>query len=417
MALLFVTGVVNYLDRANLSIVAPALPSEYKFDTIQMGWLFSAFGWAYAAMQLPAGWLADRVRPATLYSVSIFLWSLSTFYLGFASSLMMLVILRMAIGVFESPSYLINNRIVVTWFPENERALTVAIYTSAQFVTLAFLAPVLGWISTSFGWSVVFLFSGFVGGVLSLAWLAYREPHRFKGLNQTELRLIVDGGGIPDIDQRATASRASGESERELVALWIVLGRRKLWGLYIGQYALGTVQSFFFTWFPTYLVQFRQIDFLRAGIFTAIPFTAGFCGVLLSGFLSDLAVRRGVPLSSARKAPVILGLSLSMTIFAVSHVESEWLVVALFSVVFFSNGLASITWSLVASIAPERLIGLTGSMFNVSGWLAGITTPIVVGYLAQHDFNLALSFVGVVTLCGVMSYVFLVGKVERIVGS
>lgn len=71
---------------------------------------------------------------------------------------------------------------------------------------------------------------------------------------------------------------------------------------------------------------------------------------------------------------------------------------------------------LVASIAPERLIGLTGSVFNVSGWLAGISTPIIVGYLAQHGFNLALSFVGVVTLCGVLSYVFLVGKVERIVG-
>lgn len=66
-ALLFITGVINYLDRTNLSITAPSLSAELKIDPVTMGWLFSAFGWTYTAMQIPGGWLADRVHPRIVY--------------------------------------------------------------------------------------------------------------------------------------------------------------------------------------------------------------------------------------------------------------------------------------------------------------------------------------------------------------
>ena len=82
---------------------------------------------------------------------------------------------------------------------------------------------------------------------------------------------------------------------------------------------------------------------------------------------------------------------------------------------FFGNGFASITWVFVSTLAPINLIGLTGGVFNFIGGLASIIIPIVIGFLAQGgNFEPALLFIGMLGLLGALSYIFLVGKVERI---
>jgi MFS transporter, ACS family, D-galactonate transporter len=91
------------------------------------------------------------------------------------------------------------------------------------------------------------------------------------------------------------------------------------------------------------------------------------------------------------------------------------LIIAFLTIAFFGNGLASITWSLVSTIAPERLLGLTGGVFNFVGNLSGITVPIIIGYLARdYGFSAGLTYVAVLALLGALSYVFVVGKVERL---
>ena len=104
MVLLFITVVINYLDRSNLSIAAPALTSELGIDPVQVGLIFSAFGWTYAAMQIPGGWLVDRVPPRILYTAALLLWSIATVMLGFAASFIALFVLRMAVGALEAPA-------------------------------------------------------------------------------------------------------------------------------------------------------------------------------------------------------------------------------------------------------------------------------------------------------------------------
>ncbi|MBV8455482.1 MAG: MFS transporter, partial [Acetobacteraceae bacterium] len=129
MALLFVTVVITYLDRSNLSIAAPGIAREFALSPVQMGVVFSAFGWSYTPLQIPGGWLVDRVRPQVLYAAAILLWSFTTLRVGVAAGFTTLIVLRMAIGVFEVPSFLINNRIATTWFGEGERATCIAVYT------------------------------------------------------------------------------------------------------------------------------------------------------------------------------------------------------------------------------------------------------------------------------------------------
>ncbi|KPW21931.1 Major facilitator superfamily transporter phthalate permease [Pseudomonas cannabina pv. alisalensis] len=412
MVLLFITVVINYLDRSNLSIAAPALTAELGLDTVHVGLIFSAFGWTYAAMQLPGGWLVDRVPPRILYTAALLLWSLATIMLGFAASFIALFVLRMAVGALEAPAYPINSRVVTTWFPERERATAIGVYTSGQFVGLAFLTPVLAWLQAHYGWHMVFVATGGVGVLWALIWyMVYREPRDFKGVNQQEIDLIKEGGGLVDIQTDAEKQK-QGFSWLDL---GIVLSKRKLWGIYLGQFCLNSTLWFFLTWFPTYLVKYRGMDFIKSGLLASLPFLAAFVGVLCSGFFSDWLIRRGHSVGFARKLPIIAGLLISTSIIGANFVDSTPLVITFLALAFFGNGLASITWSLVSTLAPARLLGLTGGTFNFIGNLAAIATPIVIGFLATGDsFAPAITYISALALLGALSYILLVGKVERI---
>ena len=185
--------------------------------------------------------------------------------------------------------------------------------------------------------------------------------------------------------------------------------------MYFGQFALTSTLWFFLTWFPTYLVQARGMDFVKAGFLASLPFLAAFVGVLSPGLLSDFMVRRGASLGLARKVPIVAGLLLSISIIGANFVDEPALIIAFLTLAFFGNGLASITWSLVSAIAPERLLGLTGGVFNFVGNLSGITVPIVIGYLARdYGFSAGLTYIAVLALLGALSYVFVVGTVERL---
>ncbi|MBM2770448.1 MFS transporter [Burkholderia anthina] len=414
LILLFVTVVINYLDRSNLSIAAPALFKELNIDPVRAGLVFSAFGWTYALMQIPGGWLVDKVSPRVLYAGALALWSAATLLLGFAGSFVGLIVLRLAVGALEAPAYPINNRVVTTWFPTRERASAIGGYTSGQFVGLAFLTPVLAWLQVHLGWHMVFVATGIVGIAWAAIWYAvYREPRAFPGVNAAEIALIRDGGGLVDLEDRIAArSERTPSTWRDL---GVVLGRRKLWGIYLGQFALNSTLWFFLTWFPTYLVKYRGMDFIKSGFLASLPFLAAFVGVLCSGLLSDWLMRRGASQGFARKLPIISGLLISTCIIGANYVSSTGWVIAFMTIAFFGNGFASITWSLVSGLAPARLLGLTGGMFNLIGNLSAIATPIVIGLLVDGaDFSRAITYIAAMALAGSLSYGLLVGKVERI---
>jgi len=415
VALLFVTGVINYLDRTNLSLTATSISNELAIDPVTMGWIFSAFGWTCTLLQIPGGWLADRIHPRLLYPLAIGIWSFATLTLGFVGGVASLVVLRLLVGAFESPAYIMNNRIVTTWFPERERASTIGIYTSAQYVGLGFLTPVLIWVDTSYGWRSVFYLTGILGIVLTLVWIfVYRDPKQFRGTNAAEIDLIQQGGGIPDLSERIEREQKT-RSTFSWADMKIVLSRRKLWGLYIGQFCYLASANFFLTWFPTYLVKYRKLDFLSVGFYAAVPFLAGFAGVLFSGFVSDALLRRGASLETSRKVPVLTGIFLSMLIVGAQLVDAPGAIITFLAIAFFGTGMASITWSYVSAIAPERLIGLTGGVFNFFGGASSVVIPIAIGYLVQGgSFTPALGLCAGLAAIAALSYIFLVGSMERV---
>lgn len=413
LGLIFVCVVINYMDRTNISVAATAITGDLKLTSVQLGILFSAFGWTYAALQIPGGILVDRFSARVLYSFCLISWSLMTLFQGVVKGFAGLFGLRLAIGVFEAPSYPINNRVVTSWFPDNERATAIAVYTCGQFLGLALITPVLVVIQNYLGWRGLFIVTGVIGILWGLVWYRfYRYPTEHTKANEAELDYIEKGGGIINTQSQ----KAKQKSQKfEWQNLKKVFSYRKLWGIYIGQFAVNSTLWFFLTWFPTYLVKYRGLNFLKSGFLASAPFLAAFAGLLTSGFLSDYLLKRGVSANVARKAPVIFGLLLSASIVGANYVDSTAWIVFFMALAFFGNGFATITWVFVSTLAPKNLIGLTGGVFNFIGNLASVVIPIVIGYLARNgNFEPALFFIGGVTIIGACSYIFVVGKVERI---
>ena len=190
---------------------------------------------------------------------------------------------------------------------------------------------------------------------------------------------------------------------------------RKLWGVYIGQFAVTSCQWFFLTWFPKYLVDFRHLSILKSGIYVSLPFIAAFVGTQLAGFASDRILRSGRSLEMARKLPIILGLLLSSSIVGANFVDRPEYVIGFMCLAFFGNGMASIGWSLISHVAPRRLIGLTGGAFNFISNLSGISTPLIIGYIAKNgNFAPGLTYIAVVAVIGALAYILMIGRLERV---
>lgn len=412
LLMIFITVVICYVDRANLAVASAHIQEEFGITKAEMGYVFSAFAWLYTLCQIPGGWFLDRVGSRLTYFIAILGWSVATLFQGFATGLLSLISLRAVTGVFEAPAFPTNNRLVTSWFPEQERASAVGFYTSGQFVGLAFLTPLLIWIQELLSWHWVFIITGGIGIVWSLVWIkVYRAPRHSKGINQAELDYIREGGAMVDGD----APSEKKARTRLTAADWKLVFHRKLCGVYLGQFAVTSTLWFFLTWFPNYLTQEKHIAALTAGFMTTVPFLAAFFGVILSGIVADRLVRSGRSIGFARKTPIICGLLISTCIMGANYTNDPVWIMVLMALAFFGNGFASITWSLVSSLALVRLIGLTGGMFNFIGGLGGITVPLVVGYLAQdYGFAPALVYISAVALVGALSYILLVGDVKRV---
>ncbi|WGS52565.1 MFS transporter [Paraburkholderia sp. D15] len=428
LGLLAVGTMINYLDRTVLGIAAPQLTKELGINAALMGLLFSVFSWSYVASQIPGGLFLDRFGSKLTYFLSMTFWSLFTLAQGLVHGIGALFVFRLGLGVSEAPCFPTNSRVVATWFPQNERAMATGTYTVGEYIGLAFFSPFLFMLMGAFGWRSLFFVVGGVGLVFGLIWWTfYREPRDHPSANQAELDYIEAGGGLTHRKKDAgaanaanaanTATKAGSKSGFEWRTIGRLLKHRQLTGICLGQFAGNSTLVFFLTWFPTYLATERHMAWLKIGFFAIMPFIAASIGVMFGGIFSDWLLRRGKSPNVARKLPIIAGLLLASTIVLANYVDSNVVVIAILSVAFFAQGMAALGWTLVSDIAPEGLLGVTGGIFNFAANLAGIVTPLVVGFIVAvtGSFVGALVFIGGIAMVGALSYIFVVGDIKRIV--
>lgn len=419
LLMLFVASTFSYGDRVVLSIAAVSLTHDLHLDPLRLGYLFSGFGWAYAAAQLPAGGLLDRFGSKSVYGLSIIAWSVCallaglTGYLPAVAAFYALFALRLLSGLAQSPVFPGNGRIVAAWFPTSERGTASAVFNSSQYFALVFFAPIMGWIVHVSSWKQCFWFAGAVGLLLSLVW--FRVVYGVKThprISQAEIDTIEQGGGLASLD---TTGRPRANTLTWSAVRWL-LGKRMLVGIYLGQYCITTLTWFFLTWFPVYLSRARHIPIVQVGLLAALPALCGSIGGILGGVLSDHLLRAGFSLTFARKAPIVAGMALAMTMVACNYVTTRTAVVALMSLAFFGKGFGALGWTVISDTSPRTLVGVSGGLFNLIGNLAGISTPIVIGYIVRRtgSFHLALVFVAATAMMAIIAYLPIVGEIRRL---
>jgi ACS family glucarate transporter-like MFS transporter len=345
----------------------------------------------------------------------VWLFSVATaFYVLFA--------LRFMVGFAEAPSFPANGRIVAAWFPANERGTASAIFNSAQYFATALFAPIMGYLTVTYGWPAVFYFMGGLGVLVSLVWLrTVYAPKEHPRLRPEELDYIARGGALVDMDQTAAQARStqagSDDAAPHLGYIKQLLESRMMLGIFLAQLCINAITYFFITWFPVYLVQQRGMSILNAGMVAAIPAICGFSGGVLGGVWSDFLLRRGWTLTGARKLPIVAGMLLSMSMILCNYVDAKWIVVAVMALSFFGKGIGALGWAVLADTAPREIAGLSGGLFNMFGNISSITTPIIIGFIIQStgSFDGALVFIGANAFVAILSYLVIVGEIRRFV--
>lgn len=421
VTMLFIASCFSYGDRVALSVAGTAMQKELALDPIKFGILLSGFSWAYVLGQLPSGGLLDRFGSRRVYGISIIAWTVCAFLIGFVGYLntawafTVVFLLRLLSGFAQSPVFPGNGRIVASWFPTTERGTASAVFNSSQYFALVVFAPLFGWLTDGFGWRWCFWFMGLFGLLLWITWskTVYNAPDHPR-ISRSELEFIEQGGALIHVDRGGSTTRSAAPLTWTAVSR--LLRQRMLVGIYVGQFCITTLTYFFVTWFPVYLVQARHMSILKGGFAVALPALCGSVGGVLGGLFSDALLRRGHSLTFARKVPIVAGMLLSVTMIVCNFTHLQSVVMFVMSLAFFGKGFGALGWTVIADASPKEYIGLNGGLFNLFGNAAGITTPIVIGYLVQKtgSFNDALIFVGATALMAIFSYLVIVGEIKRL---
>ncbi|HAV3554319.1 MFS transporter [Acinetobacter baumannii] len=422
LAMIFLVTSLNYGDRATLSMAAAPMSQELGLSSVTMGYIFSAFGWAYVIGQIPGGWLLDKFGARRVYFWSIMLWSFFTILLGFVDILgsipliiASLFILRFLVGLSESPAFPGNSQIVAAWFPTKERGTAAAIFNSAQYFATVIFAPFMGWLVAHIHWQSVFWIMGGLGIVIAFIWLkVIYSPEKHPTINSNEFKYLQAGGAITSMGENQLKI-ADENNKMNFKNIKKLLSSRMLLGIFIAQYCITCLTYFFITWFPVYLVKERHMSILEAGFAAVLPALCGFIGGVLGGVISDKLIKMNKSLTFSRKFPIIFGMLLSTSIVVCNYVDSQTAILFFMSLAFFGKGFGALGWAVMSDVAPKEMVGLSGGLFNTFGNTAGIVIPIAIGYIINStgSFNGALVFVGIHAVIAIICYLFMVGKIHR----
>jgi ACS family glucarate transporter-like MFS transporter len=155
---------------------------------------------------------------------------------------------------------------------------------------------------------------------------------------------------------------------------------------------------------------------LKVGFAAAVPGLCGGFGGILGGIISDKLLQSGCSLSFARKLPIMAGMALSMSIIACNYASSQTIMLLFMSLSFFGKGIGALGWTVISDTSPKGMVGINGALFNLCGNMAGVTTPLIIGYIVgkTHSYNGALLFVTLIAFCAIVAFGPIVGEIKRL---
>jgi MFS family permease len=400
LTLLVLSGVVNYIDRATLAIANPLIRQDLGLSLADMGLLLSAFLWAYAFSQLPAGALVDRLGPRLMLTASLAVWSFAQMLGGLVQSFGQFFGARVLLGIGEAPQFPTSARVVRDWFNERERGLATGIWNCSSTLGTAISAPLLTFLMLTFSWRWMFAIMGLAGLLVAAAFfILHRDP--------------VQVSLTPEEQQYLTDAEGSAQPPPVTLRDWQRLFRfRTTWGMIFGFFGTIYVLWIYSAWLPAYLEMERHISIAKTGWVAAIPFLFGVVGSILGGRLCDMLVERGVSTINSRKYPMAASL-IGTAVFTVltAYTESNTLAVVFISIsLFLIYVSASAAWAMAPVAAPANCTASIGSMQNFGGYFGGALAPTITGYIVQttHSFQPALLVGAAVAFCAAIVYLIVV---------
>jgi sugar phosphate permease len=399
LALLVTSGALNYIDRSTLAIANPLVRHDLGLSIAGMGWLLSAFLWAYALSQLPAGALLDRLGARRILSAGLALWSLAQVAGGLVAGFAQFAAARVLLGLGEAPQSPASARIVRDWFPPAGRGTATGIWNCSSTLGTAIAAPLLTLLMTRFGWRWMFIIMGLAGLLLAVVFYALHRDPAEASLTAGERTAL----GLDDVPLAAPLTWA----------VWRDLFRhRTAWGMVAGFFGCIYVLWIYNAWLPSYLELDRHMSIARTGWVAAVPYLFGVAGSLAGGRLSDVLVGRGVSPIRSRKIPMAAALLLTalFTVLA-ALVASNVLAIACISASLFLIYVSTATaWAMAPVAAPASLTASIGAVQNFGGYVGGALAPTVTGLIVQDtgSFRIALFAGAAIAAAAAVAYVTII---------
>jgi MFS family permease len=433
VGLLFAASMINYMDRATLSYALPSMSDDLGLGPMQKGILVSAFFYSYAYMQIPIGWVADRVNLRWVYAGMFAIWSLACGLVGLAGSLGMLIGLRIMLGFGESIYLPGGMKIVSQLFPPRERGFPSGLFdfgTRTGLVIDGFLIPFL---ILNYGWRSMFMIVGFTALVWLVPWLltfparAIRPDtvaHAPRVSSWQEALAVLSypfllllsplwflwRAILPDRLPRSSSSPAGGP----MLGFLDLLRNRNLLGIVLGFFCFDYFWYVILTWLPDYLVKGRGIPLKIAGPLAAVTFFIFGISEPIGGWLADKLIKRGWNETRTRKGIVTVGWVTGLLMIPAGLAKSNTTALAC---IFGAGCVGLATGNLLAILqccAPPDKVGMWTGVKNYSGNLGGILAPLVMGLLLKQTGSYAPGFAvgAIILVTGLIPYWFIVGELK-----
>jgi ACS family D-galactonate transporter-like MFS transporter len=396
LVLLSVAMFVAYVDRINLSVVIaiPDFTTHFGLDPTQRGIVNSAFFWAYALGQFPAGIIVDRVGTKYPLAVCFAIWSFASVATSFAASLEQLFALRLLLGASEAiivPAAMCWIRMHMT---AGERGLATGVFTSGSNLGVMSGVLVTILLVTQLGWQGMFL----ALGLGSVAWL-------------------VPWLVLARHDPASSLASANDPSARRALSVCELARSPAVWGTSLGTFCKSYFGIFCLTWLPSYFVERHGISLQAMSVIVSVSYAGMAATSVAAGYWADRLIRSGRSAVKVHRNLTMLGLVLCITQIGGVFVDSK-LAALLFTLAPLAGlGIASVNcWALTQALIPRASIGRVYGIQNFASSLAGVAASIVTGWLLHLTGSYAapMAAILVVLLIGLASYALLTAERFRL---
>jgi ACS family glucarate transporter-like MFS transporter len=398
---IFALSAVAYLDRTNISIAGVHIGKEFGIDNTHLGWVFSAFLIGYTCFQIPGGLLARRLGPRRVLALT-FLW-LGVFSLltslvpaGVRGAVLLLALVRFALGAGEATLFPAATQIVERWFPVSERGKANGLIFAGVGTGSGLTPPLVTAIILHYGWRAAFWFSALLETTIAAIWFsaARDTPEQHPLVREYELVQIQQGRITPS----TTGSDAGLNSRGSRRVPWKkILGSKKILALTGSYFTYGYVTWIFFGWFYIYLAQVRGLNLKASALYSMLPFVGMMVGSLLGGVASDgIAGRFGLRAGRCMLPVISMAVTAILMVLGsrAQHAEGASLILAVgVGALYLSQ---SSFFAVTADFAGEYTSVVSG-IVNMGGQIGGACTASLTPLIAAH-FGWEMSFLAAALL-------------------